>query len=202
MEDRELGLAPDDVTGQRRSPRVGGPQDCRDGGSDPCRPSRPGAVCRPCTKCVPSQPSKSGPGVSPFPLGHDDDLRFLQCGWSTTCAGRALQLERLERCADQRKRSSIWSEIDEVMRWISAVAEPGWNRSFRAVVQAGCRRLARFTSPTGFEPCLHLERVPRPIPPPRRCHEMLVYLRVCFSSQPFFLRRRPVRRGAHAGPTC
>ena len=77
MKDRELGLAPDDVTGQRRSPRVGGPKDCRDGGS-PCRPSRPGAVCRACTKCVPGQPSGGGPGVSPFPLGHQDDLRFLQ----------------------------------------------------------------------------------------------------------------------------
>jgi hypothetical protein len=71
-------------------PASGGPQDCRDGGSDPCRPSRPGGVCRPCTKCVPSQPSKGGPGVSPFPFGHDD-LRFLQSGWSTTCAGRAFE---------------------------------------------------------------------------------------------------------------
>jgi hypothetical protein len=36
----------------------------------------------------------------------------------------------------------------------------------------------------------------------RRCHEMLVYLRVCFFSRPVRLRRRPVRRGANAGPTC
>jgi hypothetical protein len=33
-----------------------------------------------------------------------------------------LQLERLERCADERKRSSILSENDEVMCCISAVA--------------------------------------------------------------------------------
>ena len=54
MKDRELGLAPDDVTGQRRSPRVGGPQDCRDSGSEPCRPvtarSRLPAMYRMCTE--------------------------------------------------------------------------------------------------------------------------------------------------------
>jgi hypothetical protein len=53
MEDRELGLAPDDVTGQRRS-RVGGRLDSKDGGSEPCRPveaqSHVPAVYQMCTE--------------------------------------------------------------------------------------------------------------------------------------------------------
>src|SRR5215216_952923 len=42
-------------------------------------------------------------------------------GRSSVGRAPALQLERLERCADQRKRSSVLSEMDEVMRCISAV---------------------------------------------------------------------------------
>ena len=38
MEDRELGLAPDDVTGQHALPAFGGCQDSKDGGPEPCRP--------------------------------------------------------------------------------------------------------------------------------------------------------------------
>jgi hypothetical protein len=36
----------------------------------------------------------------------------------------------------------------------------------------------------------------------QRCHEMAIYVRICFSSHPVRLRRRAVRRGANAGPIC
>src|SRR4029453_324616 len=73
----------------------------------------------------------------------------------------ALQLERLERCADQRKRSSVLSETDEL-----CAASPPSLRQARTSPSAlsskrAARRLARFTSPTGFEACLHLGSVVR-----------------------------------------
>ena len=72
----------------------------------------------------------------------------------------ALQLERLDRRAYQRKRSSILGENDEVMRCISAVANKP--EPVRIVVpQAGRRATgladasqqgSPFVVPTGFEP--------------------------------------------------
>jgi hypothetical protein len=47
MEDRELGLTLDDVTGQKGLPCVGGRQDSKDGGSEPCRPVQARVVDRP-----------------------------------------------------------------------------------------------------------------------------------------------------------
>jgi hypothetical protein len=54
-------------------------------------------------------------------------LSFPQVTRGRSSVGRApgLQLGRLERCADQRKRSSIVSENDEVMLCISPVAQTG-----------------------------------------------------------------------------